>query len=168
MGFVFMGESDSASAGGDQRLHKRIKKAPAGEEDRQVLFLLTITGRRSDDGLFRQDREEDYPYRNSWSSDRLARDERNVGTGNAQIVQFAGRQAIQLVDRIAITPPIAELTYDVHCSNLSQTLVNLFGTVCRCSNERKIGRSQTGLESQICRAAMRIVQCSIHKNFTQP
>ena len=45
---------------------------------------------------------------------RLAGDERNVGAGNAQVGQFAVRQAIQFADRLALTAPVAVIADDVH------------------------------------------------------
>jgi hypothetical protein len=44
----------------------------------------------------------------------LLGDERDVRTGNAQIAEFAGRQTVQLGNRVTITAPVAVRADKVH------------------------------------------------------
>ena len=77
---------------------------------------LRSTGNREEvnAGLIRQGREEEAPTKFMQSLERFARHERDVATGDAQIVEFTVRQAAQLTHGLAVAAPIAVVADQVH------------------------------------------------------
>ena len=53
----------------------------------------------------------------NWLSDRLAGDVRDVAAGQAQVVEFAGRKAVQLIHGFPVATPVAVIADQVHLSS---------------------------------------------------
>ena len=65
-------------------------------------------------GLILQGREEEAPTKFMQFLERLARYERDIATGDAQIVEFTVRQAAQLTHGLAVAAPVAVVADQVH------------------------------------------------------
>ena len=77
---------------------------------------LGSTGNREEEnaGLIRQSREEVTLAKFMQSLERLAGDEGDVATGDAQIVEFTVGQAAQLTHGLAVAAPVAVVADQVH------------------------------------------------------
>jgi len=112
-----------------------------------------------DAGLIRRtwEEEEDYPTKsgNSFLERGLTGDVRNLAAGNSEVCQLAVGQTAQLVHRLAVTAPVAEVLDQVHrrARSLGKSIINLVAS--------QIVRACLFLKRECCIAVMRIVHCNI-------
>ena len=116
-------------------------------------------------GRIRQDWEEVILTKSLCQSlEGLACDKRDVAAGNSKVVELTAGKAVQLIDGLTVTAPVAVVANDVH---LSCSLQNSCGVlITRCDGH--LGPMSHAQKCQCCIAAMQIVQRNIKLSQMRP